>query len=66
MLRWMKGIKRVKKIGSEELRARAGVANINENMREAIPRLFGHVERKTEEVDSPSGHYCPTRLHYPC
>ena len=29
MLRWMMGIKRVEKIGNEEIRTKAGVANIN-------------------------------------
>ena len=29
MVRWMMGIKRIGKIGTEEIRARAGVANIS-------------------------------------
>ena len=48
MLRWMMGIKRIDKIRTEEIRARAGVANISETIREAIPRWLGHTERKTE------------------
>ena len=31
------------------IRARAGVANISEKIREARRRSLGHVERKTEE-----------------
>ena len=34
MLRWMMGIKRIEKIRNEGIRARAGVANISENIRE--------------------------------
>ena len=45
----MMGIKRIEKIRNEEIRARAGVANISEKIREARLRWFGHVERKTEE-----------------
>ena len=43
------GIKRIEKIRNEEIRARAGVANICEKIREARLRWLGHVERKTEE-----------------
>ena len=49
ILRWMVGIKRIEKIRNEEIRARAGVANIGENIREARLRWLDHVERKTEE-----------------
>ena len=49
MLRWMTGIKRIEKIRNEEIRARAGVANISEKTRVARLRRLGHVERKTEE-----------------
>ncbi len=45
----MMGIKRTEKIRNEEIRARAGVANISETIREARLRWLGHVERKTEE-----------------
>ena len=43
------GIKRIEKIRTEEIRAREGVANISEKIREAKLRWLGHVERKTEE-----------------
>ena len=33
-----------------EIRARAGVADVSEKIREAILRWLGHVERKTEDV----------------
>ena len=49
MLRWMMGIKRIEKIGNEEIRARADVANVSEKIREARPRWLGHVEKKTDE-----------------
>ena len=45
MLRWMMGIKRIEKIRTEEIRAGAGMANINEKIIEAILRWLGHVER---------------------
>ena len=49
MLRWMMGIKRIEKIRKGEIRARTGVANISEKIREAKLRWLGHVERQTEE-----------------
>ena len=49
MLRWMMGIKMIEKIRTEEIRARACVANISEKIREARLRWLGYVERKTEE-----------------
>ncbi len=49
MLRWMMGIKRIEKMRTEEIRARPGVANISEKIREARLRWLDHVERKTEE-----------------
>ena len=49
ILIWMMGIKRIEKITTEEIRARAGAANISETIREARLGLLGHVERKTEE-----------------
>ena len=49
MLRWMVGIKRIENIRREVTRARAGVANISEKIREVRLRWLGHVERKTEE-----------------
>ena len=49
MLRRMVGIKRIEKIRDDETRTKAGAAKISENIREAILRWLGHVERKTEE-----------------
>ena len=46
----MMGKKRIEMIGTGEIRARAGVANIIENIREVRLRWLGHVERKTQEV----------------
>ena len=42
-------IKGMENIRNEEIRARVGVANIGENIREARLRWLGHVERKNEE-----------------
>ena len=42
-------IKRIEKIRNEEIRARAGMANISEKIREARLRWLGNVERKTED-----------------
>ena len=51
MLRIMMGIERKEQIRNEEIRARAGVANILcEKIGEARPRWLGHVERNIEEV----------------
>ena len=50
MLRQMTGIKWIEKSRNEEIRARAGAANISEKIREARLRWLGHVERKTENV----------------
>ena len=44
------GIKRIERIIKEEIRARAGVTNISDNIREARLRWLGNVERKREEV----------------
>ena len=49
MSRWTMGIKRIEKIMNGEIRARAGVTNISEKIREARLRWLGHVERNTEE-----------------
>ena len=43
------GIKRIERIRNEEIRARAGEANISEKLRETKLRWLGHVERKAEE-----------------
>ena len=47
LIGWMTRIKWIDKIRTEEIRARAGVANISETIREA--RLRWLVERKTEQ-----------------
>ena len=49
MLRCMMGIKRTEKIGIEEIRARTGVANISETIREVRLIWLGHVKGKTQE-----------------
>ena len=49
MSRWTMGIRRIEKIGNEEIRTRTGVVNISEKIREARLRWLGHVERQTEE-----------------
>ena len=43
------GIKRIEKIRTEEIIARACVANIGEKIRGVRLRWLGHVARKTEE-----------------
>ena len=42
------GIKRIEKIGNEEITARESVTNISENKGMKL-RWLGHVERNTEE-----------------
>ena len=42
-------MKRIEKIRNEEIRARAGVANTREKIREARLRWLGHVERNTDD-----------------
>ena len=49
MLRWLTGIQRIAKNRTQEVRARAVVGNIRKNVREARPRLLGHVERPRDE-----------------
>ena len=49
MLRWMMGITSIANINNGEMRARAGVENITEKIREEILRWLGHLERNTEE-----------------
>ena len=51
MLRWMIGINRIEKIRNEEIRARAGVANISENIRIADRRWLGCVERNIKDSE---------------
>ena len=48
-LRWVLGIKMIEKIGVDEIRARACVANISETIDIAVLRWLGHVEITTEE-----------------
>ena len=43
------GIKMIEKIRNEEIRAREGVANTSEKIREVRFRWPGHVERKMGE-----------------
>ena len=45
----MMGIQSIENIRSEEIRARAGVANINEKIREARLIWLRHAERNTKE-----------------
>ena len=40
MLRWMMGVKRIEKIRNEDIRARAGVVNIREKIRQAKLRII--------------------------
>ena len=49
MFRRMMGITRNEKIRNEEIRARAGMANISEKITDASLGWLGHVKRKTEE-----------------
>ena len=43
------GIKTIENVRNEEIRARIGVANINEKIRDTILKWLGHEEKKTEE-----------------
>ena len=49
MLRLVTGIKRIAKNRTQYIRARAVVGNIRKKVREARPRLLGHVERPRDE-----------------
>ncbi|XP_070013802.1 uncharacterized protein [Nicotiana sylvestris] len=51
MLRWMCRHTKLDKIRNEVIREKVGVAPVDEKMREARPRWFGHVWRRT--IDSP-------------
>ena len=42
MSSWLMGIKRIEKIRNEEIRARAGAANISEKIREVRLIWLGH------------------------
>ena len=56
MLRWMMGIKKIR--NEEEIRARVGLANTCEKIREERLRWLGHVDRETYEdvLMEVSGH----------
>ena len=43
------GIKTIEKVRNEDIRTRAGAANLSEIISEAILICLGHVERKTGE-----------------
>ena len=49
MFRWMVAIERIEKIRNEEIKARAGVTNTSEEVRESRLRRLGHAEGKSEE-----------------
>ncbi|XP_019244552.1 PREDICTED: uncharacterized protein LOC109224430 [Nicotiana attenuata] len=51
MLRWMCGHTRMDKVRNEGIREKVGVAPIDDNMREARLRWFGHVQRRS--LDAP-------------
>ena len=48
MLRRVMGIKRIEKTRNEDIRARAGMANTSEKIREARLRWLGHLGTNTE------------------
>ncbi|VDP10101.1 unnamed protein product [Heligmosomoides polygyrus] len=49
MLRWMAGVTRLDRIRNEAIRQKFGVAPIDDKMREARLRWYGHVLRGKED-----------------
>jgi len=54
MIRWMCGHTRFDKIRNEVIRSKTGVATIEDTMREARLRWFGHIRRS---MDAPVRRY---------
>ncbi|XP_070013999.1 uncharacterized protein [Nicotiana sylvestris] len=50
MLRWMRGHRRMDKIRNKDIREKVGVAPLEDKMREARLRWFGHIQRKSTET----------------